>query len=116
MRTAFLTLDEVNAQHAIDLGCRCKQPVHLVDLRSPELAQERFLVLDLDSIPAEEHPRLFGLLLPRAAGKIAVHSHHLPAETIRGLRRAGVIVRRRLDATLFRRLHQGRHKALSSAS
>ncbi len=115
MRTAFLTLDEVNAQHAIALGSRCKQSIHLVDLRSPDLVHERVLVIDLDSIPAAEHPRLFALLLPRAAGKIAVHSFHLPPETIRDLRRAGVIVRKRLDATLFRRLDR-RHPVAVAGS
>ena len=103
MPTAYLTLDEVNAQHAIDLGSRCGQAVHLVDLRSPDLVHEPVLVLDLDHLPAEEHPRLFALLLPRSAGKLAVHAYHLPAETIRALIRVGVVVRRALNAvrTMF---------------
>jgi hypothetical protein len=105
MRTAYLTLDEVNAQHAIRLGAHCGHAVSLVDIRSPDLVHEPFLILDLDHLPAEEYPRLFGLLLPRIAGKIAVHAYHLPAEIIRDLMRAGVVVRRRLDATLLRRLH-----------
>jgi hypothetical protein len=118
MRTAYLTLDEVNAQHAIRLGTRCGQTVSLVDLRSPDLIHEAYLILDLDHLPAEEHPRLFGLLLPRTGGKVAVHAYHLPAEIIRDLMRAGVVVRRRLDATLFRRLHTRRKRteALTAVS
>jgi hypothetical protein len=116
VRTAYLTLDEVNAQHAIKLGSRCGQAVHLVDLRSPDLVHEPYLILDLDHLPVEEHPRLFGLLLPRTTGgRIAVHAYHLPRETIRELIRAGIVVRKRLDATLFRQLHERRPNALSSA-
>ena len=115
MHTAYLTLDEVNAHHAVLLGSRCGQAVHLVDLRSPDLIHEPFLILDLDHLPAEEHPRLFGLLLPRLTGRLAAHSYHLPAETARELIRAGVVLRRRLDATLFRRLHQRRRHAVLSA-
>jgi hypothetical protein len=104
MRTAYLTLDEVNAQHAIRIGARLGQTVSLVDLRSPDLVHEPILILDLDHLPAEELPRLFGLLLPRTAGKLAVHGYHIPAEIALDLIRAGVVVRRRLDSTLFRRL------------
>ncbi len=116
MRTAYLTLDEVNAQHAIDLGARCGHAVDLVDLRGRDLVHEPYLILDLDHLPAEEQPRLFGLLLPRTGGKIAVHAYHLPAETIRDLLRAGVVVRRRLDATLFRRLHARRKRTAPVAA
>jgi hypothetical protein len=100
MRTAYLTLDEVNARQAIDLGRRCGQAVYLVDLRSPDLGGEPFLVIDLDHVPPSERPRLFNKLLPR----LAVHGYNLWAETARRLTRAGVVVRRRLDAGLFRQL------------
>jgi hypothetical protein len=104
MRTAYLTFDEVNARQAIRLGRRCGQTVYLVDLRSPGLGGEPFLVIDLDHVPASEHPRLFKLLLPRPSGRVAVHGYNLSAGTVRRLTRAGVVVRRRLDAPLFRQL------------
>jgi hypothetical protein len=103
MRTAYLTLDEVNARLAIRLGRRCGQDVHLVDLRSPDLGREPFLVIDLDYVPPSEHERLFKLL-PLPAGRLAVHGNNLPADTVRRLARAGVVVRRRLDMSLFRKL------------
>ena len=62
MRTAYLTFDEVNARQAIRLGRRCGQTVYLVSLRSPGLGGEPFLVIDLDYVPASEHPRRFQLL------------------------------------------------------
>jgi hypothetical protein len=104
MRTAYLTLDEVNARQAVRLGRRCGQDVHLVDLRSPALIDEPLLVLDLDYVPASEHERLFKLLLPRPAGRLAVHGYNLPPETVCRLARAGVVVRRGLDVSLFRGL------------
>jgi hypothetical protein len=104
MRTAYLTLDEVNARQAIRLGRRCGQSVYLVDLHSPGLADEPFLVIDLDYVPTSEHAWLFKLLLPRLADRLAVHSYNLSADTVRRLVRSGVVVRRRLDASLFRRL------------
>jgi hypothetical protein len=113
MQTAYLTLDPVNAGRAIELGARCGHAVHLVDLRSTALAREPLLILDLDHLPAAEHPRLFALLLPRPRGRLAVHSYNLAADTIRELLRAGVVVRQRLDATVFRRLREGNRKAVS---
>jgi hypothetical protein len=107
MRTAYLTFDEVNARQAIRLGRRCGQTVYLVSLRSPGLGGEPFLVIDLDYVPASEHARLFKLLLPRPAGRLAVHGYNLSADTVRRLTRAGVIVRCRLDAPLFRQLRGG---------
>jgi hypothetical protein len=103
MRTAYLTLDEVNAHLAIRLGRRCGQDVHLVDLRSPDLGRQPFLVIDLDYVPTSEHERLFKML-PLPAGRLAVHGYNLPADTARRLARAGVVVRRRLDLSLFRKL------------
>jgi hypothetical protein len=104
LRTAYLTLDEVHARQAIRLGRRCDQEVHLVGLRSPDLGREPFLVLDLDYVPRAQQPRLFDRLLPRPAGRLAAHGYHVPAETLRRLVRAGVVVGRRLDVALLRRL------------
>jgi hypothetical protein len=104
MRTAYLTLDEVNAHRAIDLGRSCGQVVHLVDLRSPDPGDEAFLVIDMDYVPASEHPRLFELLLPQLAERLAVHGYNLSTRVKRRLAKAGVIVRRRLDVSLFQQL------------
>ena len=115
MRTAYLTLDEVNAHRAIQLGSRCGQAVHLVDLRSTALVHEPVLILDLDHLPAEEAACLLQRLLARPGLKLGAHAYHLPAETVRQLVRAGVVVRRRLDATLFRRLHSRRRSEVQAA-
>jgi hypothetical protein len=104
MRIAYLTLDVVNANEAVRLGGRCRQDVHLVDLRSPDLADESFLVIDLDYVPASEHERLSKTLLPRPSARLAVHGYNLSPDTARRLVRAGVVVRRRLDMSLFRQL------------
>jgi hypothetical protein len=110
MRTAYLTLDEVNARQAIRLGRRHGQAVYLVDLRSPALGGEPALVVDLDSFPPAERSRLFARPVPRCAGRFAVHGGNLSAETVRWLTEGGVIVRRRLDAALFRLLKARRSR------
>ena len=115
MRTAYLTLDEVNAHRAIQLGSRCGQAVHLVDLRSTALLHEPVLILDLDHLPAEEAARGLQRLLARPDLKLGAHAYHLSAETVRQLVRAGVVVRHRLDATLFRRLHRRRRSKVLGA-
>ena len=69
MRTAYVTLDEVNASKAEELAASAGQIVYQVDLRSPHLVTEPFLVLDLDHLPAEELPRLLALLLSRPRGR-----------------------------------------------
>src|SRR5262249_41564044 len=58
MRTAYLTLDEVNAHEAVQLGSRCGHAVHLLDLRSADLVAEARLILDLDCLPREDAERL----------------------------------------------------------
>jgi hypothetical protein len=104
LRTAYLTLDEVHARQALRLGRRCGQEVHLVDLRSPDLGRAPFLVLDLDYVPRAQQPRLFDRLLPGLAGRLAAHSYNLSIAAARRLARAGVVVGRRLDVALLRRL------------
>ncbi|SRR5579885_2003339 len=104
MRTAYLTLDEVNASEAIRLGSDCGHAVHLVDLRSADLTGETRLVLDLDSLPPGDGERLLGHLAPGLSERLAVHGRSMPPAIIRQLVRAGVVVRWRLDRTLFRRL------------
>ncbi len=109
MRTAYLSLDEVNAHDAIHLGSRCGHAVHLLDLRSEDLVAEASLILDLDSLPREDAGRLLESLAPALKGRLAVHGYNLRVEVIRRLVRAGVVVRRRLDRTLFRRLGATKH-------
>jgi hypothetical protein len=116
MRTAYLTLDEVNARRAIQLGSRCGQAVHLVDLRSTALLHEPVLILDLDHLLAEEAASVLQRLLARPGLKLGAHAYHFPAGTVRQLVRAGVVVRRRLDAALFRRLHRRRRSAVQGAN
>ncbi len=107
MRTAYLTNDEVNAGEAIELGSRCGHAVHLVDLRSQDLAAEACLIVDHDFLPHDDARRLLDQLAPALKGRLAVHGYNLPRDAIRGLVRIGVVVRRRLDQTLLRRLRVG---------
>jgi hypothetical protein len=65
MCIAYLTLDEVNAHHTIQVGSRCRQAIHLVDLRGTELVNEPVLILGLDHLPAEEVARRLERLLAR---------------------------------------------------
>lgn len=104
MRTAYLTLDEVNARDAIAIGDQCGHAVQLVDLRSADLVAEAHLILDVDYLPPDEVHRLLKVLAPALRGRLAVHGYHLSPVTVRWLVRAGVVVRRRLDQTLFHRL------------
>jgi hypothetical protein len=115
MRTAYLTLDEVNASEAIRLGSDCGHAVHVVDLRSADLAGEARLVLDLDSLPPDDGERLLGHLAPALRERLAVHSRNLPPAVIRRLVRAGIVVRWHLDRTLFRRLGARRAAAATTA-
>jgi hypothetical protein len=104
MRTAYLTLDEVNACDAIQIGARRGHAVHLVDLRSANLAAEAHLILDVDYLPPDDAHRLMNVLAPALKGRLAVHGYNLSPATIGWLVQAGVVVRRRLDQTLFHRL------------
>lgn len=114
MRTAYLSLDEVNAHEAVHLGARCGHAVHLLDLRSEDLVAEARLILDLDSLPREDTERLLEQLAPALKGRLAVHGYNLRGEVIRRLVRAGVVVRRRLDRTLFLRLDATKHVATTA--
>jgi hypothetical protein len=104
VRTAYLALDEVNAHEAAQLGSRCGHAMRLLDLRSADLVAEARLILDLDCLPPEDAQRLLEQLVPALKGRLAVHGYNLRGEVICRLMRSGVVVRRLLDTTLFRRL------------
>jgi hypothetical protein len=104
MRTAYLTLDEVNAHEAVCLGARFGHDVYLLDLRGGSFVDAALLILDLDSLPGDVAARLLDELAPALKERLAVHTYHLPSEVLRRLVRSGVVVRRRLDRSLFSRL------------
>jgi hypothetical protein len=104
MSTAYLTLDEVNAHEAVRLGSCFGHDVYLLDLRRRSFVDAALLILDLDSLPRDVAARLLDELAPALKERLAVHTYHLTREALRRLVRSGVVVRRRLDRTLFSRL------------
>src|SRR5262249_3031281 len=106
MRIAYLTTDEVNQQLASRLAAGQQAQLEVIWPRD-EPPDGRFdaVIYDLDCLP----PPLRRQLLTDLAGggapwPAAVHSYALDGEQIKALLGRGVIVRRRLRATLFRRL------------
>ena len=106
MRIAYLTTDEVNQELALRWAAGQEAQLEVIWPRD-EPPDGRFdaVIYDLDCLP----PPLRQQLLTDLAGggalwPAAVHSYALEGEQIKALLGRGVIVRRRLKATLFRRL------------
>jgi hypothetical protein len=108
MLCAYLTLDEVNQDVAERLALQAGVELEAVSPRDM-LAARTFdaLVVDLDSLPPGYRKAVFAdFLAGRNKAAAAVHSYHLRIRDARVLHRRGVIVGRRLDEELFRRLHE----------
>jgi hypothetical protein len=103
VRIAYLTLDEVNAHYAGELAACSDHMICLIEWRCPHLGDEYFVLIDFDSLPADRSAHLL-TLLARCSGRQAVHGYNIPGDLVRTLRKAGVLVQKRLTAGLFRRL------------
>jgi hypothetical protein len=106
MRIAYLTTDEVNQELALRWAAGQEAQLEVIWPRDePPDGCFDAVIYDLDCLP----PPLRQQLLTDLAGggapwPAAVHSYALEGEQIKALLGRGVIVRRRLRATLFRRL------------
>jgi hypothetical protein len=106
MRIAYLTTDQVNQQLASRLSASQDAELEVIwPHDEPPDGPFDGAIHDLDCLP----PPLRQQLLTDLAGggapwPTAVHSYALEGEQITALLGRGVIVRRRLSATLFRRL------------
>jgi hypothetical protein len=106
-----LSIDEVNQDWAERLATQ--SGVELDPVSPRDLSQENSdcLLVDLDSLPPDYGKTVLADLLARKQeGPAAVHSYRLRGRDARLLRRRGVIVSRRLEPEIFRRLR----KALAS--
>jgi hypothetical protein len=106
MRIAYLTTDEVNLELASRLAADQQAQLEVIWPRD-EPPDGRFdaVLYDLDCLPPPLRRQLLtNLAAGRAPRTAAVHSYALEGEPIKALLGQGVIVRRRLRATLFRRL------------
>jgi hypothetical protein len=106
MRIAYLTTDEVNQELALRLAAGQEAQLEVIWPRDgPPDSCFDAVIYDLDCLP----PPLRQQLLADLAGSgaplpAAVHSYALEGEQIKALLGRGVIVRRRLRATLLHRL------------
>jgi hypothetical protein len=106
MRIAYLTTDELNQELALRLATSQQTQLEVIWPRDePPDGCFDAVLYDLDCLPP---PLRQQLLTDLAAGRTpqtaAVHSYALAGEQIKALLGQSVIVRRRLRATLFRRL------------
>lgn len=102
MLLAYLTTDETNTEVCRRLAARQGMTVTLTAPRGglPECGSA--VLLDLDYLPAELAARW--LVVARTWGPsrvLAVHGYNLPAAESRRLRKAGVVVVRRLTSRLL---------------
>jgi hypothetical protein len=105
----YRTLDEVNGDLAARLGEEFAfgVAVSFPDGPVPGEGGAAALVIDLDhqGLDPAGRARLVGGLSTRPLpGPVALHSYSLQAEEVEALRGNGVLVSRRLDSELFRRL------------
>jgi hypothetical protein len=106
MRIAYLTTDVVNQELALRLAASQDDQLEVIWPRD-EQPNGCFdaVIYDLDCLPPPLRQQLLtDLTSGGAPWPAAVHSYALKDKQIRALLRRGVIVRRRLRATLFRLL------------
>jgi len=103
---AYMTLDEVNQDLALEIADRCGE--NLATLASPAEAPPArcdAIIYDLDHLCATDRRQILDELTYQPAKRLAaVHSYHLPPRQVRSLRRNGVIVQRRLQADWLARV------------
>jgi hypothetical protein len=106
MLIAYVTTDEVNKDVATKLGS--ESGVTVCPLRLDEIGLvDRFdaMIYDLDFVPAPWRTAILSQLLARSAFALrAVHSYNLVEDDEEELRQCGVLVFRRLESAVFRRL------------
>lgn len=105
MRTAYITIDEVNQ----DLARRWAEALGAIlqvltpAEGFPDTCYDAVLV-DLDSLPADYRQQMLRDLLSEPADRpVAVHSYSLTDEEIQDLKNHGVAVTRRLERRVIRR-------------
>jgi hypothetical protein len=110
---AYLTVDEVNQDVAVELATRSHVTVEPVSFRDLPLGRPfDAVVYDLNSFPeAEREEVVTKLLSSLALYPVAVHSYHLAAGQVQRLRRNGVAVHRRLTEAVFLGLKPRRAEA-----
>ena len=106
MSIAYMSLDEVNQDLALEIADRCGE--NLATLASPAEAPPAYcdaIIYDLDHLCATDRQQVLDQLTYRPAKHLAaVHSYHLPPRQVRSLRRNGVIVERRLHGDWLARV------------
>jgi hypothetical protein len=118
MLCTYLSIDEVNQDWAEKLAIESGVELDSISPRDLSPENSDCLLVDLDSLPAGYGKTVLAdLLAGKREGPAAVHSYHLRRRDARLLRRRGVIVSRRLEPEVFRRLRKASasHKKEKSA-
>jgi hypothetical protein len=111
MLIAYLTIDEVNQQLAMQMADECGETVCLLTPNDPP-PDEDFdaVVYDWDYLPVQRQQSIRAdLLAGRSRRPVAVHGYNLKEDYVEALRRQNVAVYRALQPEVFQSLAgQGR--------
>ena len=108
MRVAYLTTDEVNRNLARGLAAACGAALHPVTPRDdPPDGSIDAVLYDLDFLSVTHRQEILAALKAGASPHVAgVHSYGLDENVVNALRKHHVVVSRRLDGKLFRKLRR----------
>jgi hypothetical protein len=118
MRIAYLTLDDVNQELALELAARWGIRMDVLSPRDsfPEGALD-LVLYDLDHWPEPERQQALSRLLDGPAPHpTAVHSYNLDERQVKALRGRGVAVYRRLGAAVFKQARRTPGRGATAAA